>query len=61
MGKNKTGNIYLGPKETQVVARLSYEKAAIITRDRLKELSGFENALLSRSSSGLRKRVYSNL
>ncbi|MCK4764315.1 MAG: hypothetical protein KAW12_19100 [Candidatus Aminicenantes bacterium] len=38
MGKNKTGSIYLGPKETHVVARLSYEKATIITREQLKEL-----------------------
>jgi len=31
--KNNTINKYLGPKETQVIARLSYEKVSVVTKD----------------------------
>ena len=32
--------VRLGPKETAVIARLSYEKATVITKDRLESLFG---------------------
>ncbi len=47
MGNNNTARIYLGPKETEVVARLSYEKTTVITRDQLGELFNFDQASMN--------------
>lgn len=56
MGKNNTTKIYLGPKETEVVARLSYEKTTIITREQLKDMFNFNYALLDQLIFRLKKK-----
>lgn len=47
---NNTAKKYLGPKETEVIARLSYEKATLITKDQAKEGYSIEFQLNSNIS-----------
>jgi len=56
MGKNNTTRIYLGPKETEVVARLSYEKTTIITREQLKDMLNLDHALMNQLIFRLKKK-----
>ncbi|MBI5554224.1 MAG: hypothetical protein HY920_00010 [Elusimicrobia bacterium] len=44
MRNNNTARKYLGPKETEVIARLSYEKATIVTAGQLDEYFNFPPA-----------------
>jgi len=43
--KNNTTEKYLGPKETEVIARLSYEKASLITKEQFDKWFKFNQAL----------------
>jgi len=43
--KNNTINKYLGPKEIEVIARLSYEKASLFTKEQFDKWFGFNEAL----------------
>lgn len=45
MNKNTTDNKYLGPRETEVIARLSYEKASLITKEQFDSWFKFKPAL----------------
>ena len=56
MGNNNTKRIYLGPIETEVVSRLSYEKTTIITREQLKDMFNFDYALLNQLVFRLKKK-----
>jgi predicted transcriptional regulator of viral defense system len=56
MGNNNTTKIYLGPKETEVVARLSYEKATVITREQLKDIFSFDQTLMNQIIFRLKKK-----
>ena len=56
MGKNNTTKISLGPNETTVVARLSYEKATVVTLEQLKALFGFDNTSMNRIVFRLKKK-----
>lgn len=56
MGNNNTKTMYLGPKETEVVARLSYENAAIITREQLRDMFNFDDSLLNQLIFRLKKK-----
>ncbi len=56
MGNNNTTKIYLGPKEIEVVARLAYEKAAVITREQLKDIFSFDQALMNQIIFRLKKK-----
>ena len=44
MNKNTT-NKYLGPRETEVIARLSYEKASLVTKEQFDKWFNFNPAL----------------
>lgn len=54
--KNNTTDKYLGPKETEVIARLSYEKASLITKEQLEEWFKFNKALLGQIIFRLKKK-----
>jgi len=56
MGKNTTAKKYLGPKETEVVARLSYEKVTVITRQMFSEFFSFNPALINKIIFQLKKK-----
>lgn len=56
MGNKNTMKKYLGPKETEVVARLSYEKITVITRQQFENLFKFDNALTNQIIFRLRKK-----
>ena len=56
MGNKNTRQIYLGPKETGVVARLSYEKTTVVTREQLRDLFNFEPAVMSQILFRLKKK-----
>lgn len=56
MRKNNTTKIYLGPKETEVVARLSYEKATVITLEKFNEFFNFDLALRNQVIFRLKKK-----
>ncbi len=56
MGNNNTTRIYLGPKETEVVARLSYEKTTVINRKQLKDIFSFDYALMNQVIFRLKKK-----
>jgi predicted transcriptional regulator of viral defense system len=43
--KNNTMEKYLGPKETEVIARLSYEKVSLFTKEQFDRWFGFNKAL----------------
>lgn len=43
--KNNTIKKYLGPKETEVIARLSYEKVSLVTKEQLDRWFGFSPEL----------------
>lgn len=43
--KNNTTDKYLGPKETEVIARLSYEKVSLVTKEQFDRWFGFDEAL----------------
>ena len=43
--KNNTIEKYLGPRETEVIARLSYEKASLFTKEQFDKWFGFDQAL----------------
>ncbi len=43
--KNNTIKKYLGPKETEVIARLSYEKVSLVTKEQLDKWFGFSPEL----------------
>lgn len=54
--KNNTTEKYLGPKETEVIARLSYEKVSLITREQLEKWFKFNKALLDQIIFRLKKK-----
>ncbi len=56
MGNNNARKIYLGPKETEVLARLSYEKTTIITREQLRNMFNFDDSLLNQLIFRLKKK-----
>jgi len=56
MGNNSTKKIYLGPIETEVVSRLSYEKATITTREQLKDMFNFGYSSLNQLIFRLKKK-----
>jgi len=56
MGKNNTAKKYLGPRETEVIARLSYEKITIITREQLGDIFKFNPALMNQIIFRLKKK-----
>ena len=43
--KNNRTNRYFGPKETEVIARLSYEKVSLVTKEQFDKWFGFNEAL----------------
>ena len=53
---NNTVEKYLGPKETQVIARLSYEKVSLITKEQLDRWFGFKPALRKQIVFRLKKK-----
>ncbi len=54
--KNNTAKIYLGPKETEVIARLSYEKATLITKEQFDKWFEFNPALRKQIIFRLKKK-----
>ncbi len=56
MGKNNTVKKYLGPKETEVVARLSYEKITVITREQFADIFKFDSALMNQIIFRLKRK-----
>ena len=54
--KNNTAEKYLGPKETKVIARLSYEKATLITIEQFDRWFEFEPALRKQIIFRLKKK-----
>lgn len=56
MRNNNTIKKYLGPKETEVVSRLSYEKTAIITREQLIKMFDFKSSLLNQVVFRLKRK-----
>ncbi len=56
MGNKITRKIYLGPKETEVVARLSYEKTSVITRKELGNIFNFDYGLSGQIIFRLKKK-----
>src|SRR3989338_3573397 len=53
MVKNSTLKRFLGPKETEVIARLTYEKLSVVTVEQFDRLFGFD--------TGLRKQLFFRL
>ena len=54
--KNNTIEKYLGPKETEVIARLSYEKASLFTKEQFDRWFGFNQALRKQVIFRLKKK-----
>lgn len=54
--KNNTAKKYLGPKETEVIARLSYEKATLITKEQFDRWFEFKPALRKQIIFRLKKK-----
>jgi len=54
--KNNTTEKYLGPKETKVIARLSYEKVTLITIQEFDKLFEFDSALRKQIIFRLKKK-----
>lgn len=54
--KNNTMDRYLGPKETEVIARLAYEKASLITKEQFDRWFGFDEALRKQVIFRLKKK-----
>ncbi len=54
--KNNTTEKYLGPKETEVIARLSYEKVTLITIQEFDKLFEFDQALRKQIIFRLKKK-----
>ena len=54
--KNNTAKKYLGPKETEVIARLSYEKATLITKEQFDKWFEFKPALRKQIIFRLKKK-----
>ena len=53
---NNTVEKYLGPKETEVIARLSYEKATIVTKEQFDKWFEFKPALRKQIVFRLKKK-----
>ncbi len=53
---NSTAEKYLGPKETEVIARLSYEKATLITKEQFDKWFEFNPALRKQIIFRLKKK-----
>ncbi len=53
---NNTMNKYLGPKETEVIARLSYEKVSLFTKEQFDKWFGFNKALRKQIIFRLKKK-----
>jgi len=54
--KNNTIRKYLGPKETEVIARLSYEKVSLVTKEQLDKWFGFPPELRKQIVFRLKKK-----
>jgi predicted transcriptional regulator of viral defense system len=54
--KNNTAKKYLGPKETEVIARLSYEKATLITKEQFDKWFEFKPVLRKQIIFRLKKK-----
>jgi predicted transcriptional regulator of viral defense system len=54
--KNNTIDKYLGPKETEVIARLSYEKVSLITQEQFDRWFKFNQALRKQVIFRLKKK-----
>jgi len=54
--KNNTTNKYLGPKETGVIARLSYEKVSLFTKEQFDKWFAFNEALRKQIIFRLKKK-----
>jgi len=54
--KNNTTEKYLGPKETEVIARLSYEKVTLITIQEFDKFFEFDRALRKQIIFRLKKK-----
>ncbi len=54
--KNNTIDKYLGPKETEVIARLSYEKVSLITKEQFDRWFKFNQALRKQVIFRLKKK-----
>ena len=54
--KNNTTNKYFGPKETEVIARLSYERVSLFTKERFDGWFGFNPALRKQVIFRLKKK-----
>ncbi len=54
--KNNTAKKYFGPKETEVIARLSYEKATLITKEQFDKWFEFKPALRKQIIFRLKKK-----
>jgi len=54
--KNNTIYKYLGPKETEVIARLSYEKVSLVTKEQFDRWFGFDEALRKQIIFRLKKK-----
>lgn len=58
MKKNNTVRRYLGPKETEVIARLSYEKTSIITAGQIDAYFNFSSEQRNSIIFRLKKKVF---
>lgn len=56
MRNNNTTKKYFGPKETEVIARLSYEKVTIITKEQFDNFFSFDPALKNQLIFRLKKK-----
>ncbi len=54
--KKNTIEKYFGPKEMEVIARLSYEKVSLITKEQFDRWFGFDNALRKQVIFRLKKK-----
>ena len=54
--QDNTIDKYLGPKETQVIARLSYEKVSIVTKEQFDEWFKFNQSLRKQLIFRLKKK-----
>ncbi len=54
--KNNTIDKYLGPRETEVIARLSYEKVSLITKEQFDRWFKFNQALRKQVIFRLKKK-----
>ena len=61
MGKNNTKEYnkakqYLSPRETEVIARLSYEKASLVTQKQFDQYFGFPKSIRGKVIFRLKKK-----